>query len=492
MQESTANVRKGRQTLCNLLQPNDIYSNELTENHSTSQQKNGSKQKARKNGITSPCTSFDAKNRGNLTNTKLKIIESIQSRPSNGQHWTQTCQKKFQKKTCTTNRSHVGIQTVTTKAPAPNCNYRQHRKTDSNTSTNSHRNNDSIDDCININTNKTDWYIQLASNCYRNGFQLHVNQLDERSKHPCVAPQTKSSPSPTFLRLPSSALLPRAQSTQITANDTVSWIPDLVVCSSLKSIRVAPHCDKTYSSTNTFDERFKTQRHPNQLANHPNRIASKHFTPICDSLYCNRSIDDTIKLPIINTRSIDQPHETKQLNALNAKNNMNSIAIDAKNLHHNLQLLCQANQYNYQNNNLTFNQEINVNGQRDRPTTGSVNNNQNHWIHETNNHHSILLTKQIEVKQTTADHIVSDLIEVFNRSFDITDPNKKTLPQIILSDFSSDQPTPPTTPLFFTVQSERTLPEHPAELQEFQLSKPHQQLSTTNQTNPHLFSDHPF
>lgn len=494
LQGSTANAGKGRQTLCNIRQPNDICSSELTENHSIAEQKNCLNQKVRKNGITTPSTSFDAINRVNLPNAKLKLIESIESRRSNEPHRAQTCQRKIQKQTCTTKRSHVEIQTVTTKTPAPNCNYRQHQKTYSNTShNNNHRNTDGNDDCINIDTNKTDWYIQLASNCYRNGFQLHVNHLDEWSKHPCVAPQSTKSTTSPFLRLPSSALLPRAQSTPIDSNDTVSWIPDLVVCSSLKSIRVAPHCDQNYSN-NTFDERLKSQHHSNLLTRDPNRIATKKFTPICHSLYCNRSInDDTTKLPIIDTGSIGEQHEKKQLNALNAKNNMNSVAIDAKNLHHNLQLLCQANQYNYQNNNLTFNREIDVNGQRDRSTIPSDNNNPNHWIHETN-HNSILLAKQIEVRQTTTGDIVSDLIEVFNRSFDVTDANEKTLPQIILSDFSSDQPTPPTTPLFFTVQSARTLPEHPAELQEFQLMKQHQQQQqqSPNQTNPHLFNNYSF
>ncbi|XP_055306579.1 uncharacterized protein LOC129570877 [Sitodiplosis mosellana] len=168
---------------------------------------------------------------------------------------------------------------------------------------------------------------------------------------------------------------------------------------------------------------------------------------------------------------------------------MNSVAVDTAN---NLQQNLQAIQYNYQNNNLTFYREYQASsGGGQEPRTIAHNNNnyqqqqQPHWV-DNSNPNSISLTDQhridcyhkgIEVRSTlpTATNenpskAVNDLIVAFNSSFDISEANQHQLPQIILSDFSSDQPTPPTTPLFSTVQtSARTLSEHPPQLQEFQL-----------------------
>lgn len=494
-QESTTHVRKGRQTLCNLRQQSDFSSVESNEDSLTSELLNRLIQKGYKHDIIQTSfTSFESTNR--LNPPKSKSFDSVRSWPSL-EHKAQTCRRTNQKQTCTT------------KTPPPNCSYRHHRKTYSsnhqNRSKSTSRDRGSYDgnsNCINIDTNNTEWYIQLASNCYRNGFQLHVNHLDEWSKHPCVL-QRKPEQVPV-LRLASSALLSRSQSIPIDLSATVSTVADLVECSSSKSIRVASsHCDKTDSNTAPSDRLIKNLRRPHQLnTDEFKRIACTH-----SALRYNHSIDDKIKLPIIDTIPIaqkqhqpqlQQSSETKQFNALNAKNNMN-IAVDANNLQQNLQLSCQAIQYNYQNNNLTFDREFQANGERVARTIAVDNNNyrNQYWANESNPN-PILLTNRNEVWPPSAGDIVNDLIDAFNTSFAVSEANQTKLPQIILSDFSSNQPTPTTTPLFFAIQSTRTLSEHPDHLQEFQLSKPLHQSSTTatttstNEIDSHILNHRSF
>lgn len=167
---------------------------------------------------------------------------------------------------------------------------------------------------------------------------------------------------------------------------------------------------------------------------------------------------------------------------------MNSVAVDANSFQQNLQLTCHAIQYNYQNNNITFYRESQASGQQEPRRIANNDNYQCHWLHK-NNPHSISLTNQqqhtdrcneeIQVKPTvkfpaarknsTKEDNVNDLIEAFNNLIDVSEANQIQLPQIVLSDFSSDQPTPPTNPLFFTVHTSHTLSEHPPQLEGYQL-----------------------
>lgn len=499
-------MRKGRQTLCNVNRPDDIVSSvDLIEKRSTISLIDRLIQNAHQTQqpIKSVASHETATNRINQPNVNLKLFESVECWPSVRQQKAQTCQKKSQKKTCTTNQSHFETQTSTKKTPAPNCNYKQNRKTYSGRC-------DGNPDCINIDTNTAEWYIQLASNCYRNGFELHVNHLDECSKNPSVlcakpVPAKAAAAAEPFLRLPSSALFHRSEPTQFNSNSDTkfSLVADLVVCSSPKSVRVAPHCNTKYSS-NSLSDKTTTHRRPHQLNTAEiNRIYRKNFAHACELFryQFNRPINETTTLPIIiDTIPIAQPYaETeRQFNALNAKNNMNSVAVDANNLPQNLQLSCQAIQYNYPNNNLTFYREFQANGQPEPRTIAESNNYRNHWIDESGPN-SISLNNRIEVRSTatetetaTAD-IVNDLIEAFNSSFDVSDSNQIKLPQIILSDFSSDLSTPPpTTPLFNATQSTATQPlsdQYSHQQQEFQLSKRFQLPSNaiTHNNNLHIY-----
>lgn len=487
--ESTTRARPGRQTLCNFRRANDISSIESSEDSSISTLLNRLIQKNHKhNIIQTSFTSFESIKRPESLNNKSKSFESI-NKWASIEHRSQTCHRKIHQQRCITNQNkHIEIPTVTSKTPTLNCNYRQTEKTYSG------KRNDGNYDCINNDdTNNIEWYIQLASNCYRNGFQLHVNHLDKWSKHPCVL-QKKPAQVP-LLRLPSSALL-SSRPPSIDLSITISTVADLVVCSSPKSIQsVAPHCDNNYLNNAPSDRSIRSLRRPHQLnTNESRRVFCKNSAQYCDALHSNRRIDGTTKLPIIDNTPIprrrrQQQQQTEQFNVLNAKNNMNSVAVDANNLQQNLQLSRQAIQYNYQNNNLTFDRKIEAGGPRELQTianrtnattaTAAIDNNsyynQNQQLHQywTNESTSNLIrqTKRHETRPTG--DIVNDLIEAFNTSFDVSDANQTQLPQIILSDFSSNQPTPPTTPLFFAIQSTRTLSEYPDHLQEF---PPHQPL----------------
>lgn len=226
-----------------------------------------------------------------------KLHESVEYRPlvksTLQRDRAQTCRKKSQ--TCITNQSHVEIQTsnATTKTPTSNCGYRQLEKTYSSSS------NDGNNDCMHKNINKsnlTEWYIVLASNCYRSGFQSHVNHLDECSKN--FGELQKKPTQTVFLRLPLSALFFRS--------------PSLVVCSSPKSIKSASLCDKS----NLFSDKIKSQCHPNQLnrgENYPS-YCKKYSAPSYVSSQQFNSIDVHTKLSISDTVPITRPTIKEQFN----------------------------------------------------------------------------------------------------------------------------------------------------------------------------------
>lgn len=482
------NIQKGRQIFCNLKQLNDIRNVDIVDEtfDLTSSLINRLFQKGHKKAFVKCFASFETTNPLNqLKATNCKLHESHRSWPSL-QHNPQTCRKNCQKKTCTTKQSHVeNRNTSTTKTSTPNHNnYSEHwRKTYSSSNDDNH-------DCINnIDTNNTEWYIELASNCYRNGFQLHVNHLDECSKHPCII-QSKPAIASSFLRLPSSALVYRTSQPKrnIPSAGAVSLTPDLVLCSSLKSITLSAHKFDKNCANNTICDHKKSQSYRQYQLNsgeyNNHRIYSKNNLRQAKKLSTfNKNSHEPIDkncnittLPLIDTRPITrQLIQPEQFNVLNAKNNMNSVAVDANNLQQNLQLSCQTIQYNYQNNNSTIYQEFQADNQQEPQTIAENNNYKLHWIDESIQNPIALNDHEVKPKElstTSNTDIVHELIDVFNRSLDVTDANQRKLPQIILSDFSSDKPTPPpTTPLFFTIQSaNQTLSEYPTQLQEFQLN----------------------
>lgn len=445
-------MRKGRQTLCNLYEPNGIDRIDQSE---TSQLRR-LLEKVHKKALSKIGTSLETPNHIDQSNRKL--LELLGS-------WPAVLNRRSQQQTCTTKQSHVEHRATNT--PPPNCNYRRASKK-------TYSSYDGNRDCINIDTNKTEWYIQLASNCYRNGFELHVNHLDECAKHHSVF-QREPVPPATPFRLPSSALLSATRSRSL-----ASQVPDLAVRSSSNSID--SHCDKECS--NSFRTETNCHRRPHQLnANHFNRNG-KHT---CDLAHSGQSIGDNARVPIIDIAQNDRPYQkTKQFHALNAKNNMNSVAADAITLPHNLQLTCQTIQYNYPNNNSEFDRESGGEQERHhRYQTNTDNNNQSQW-HDSVVNSEVLNNRRSDAVSRPTEDIVNDLIEAFNSSFDVSDANQIKLPQIILSDFSSNQVTPTTTPLLYTVHTS-TLSEQPSQLADF-----HQPNSSAYVNNLRILSHRSF
>lgn len=161
---------------------------------------------------------------------------------------------------------------------------------------------------------------------------------------------------------------------------------------------------------------------------------------------------------------------------LNAKNNMNSVAIDANDLQQNRQLTCQSIQYNYPNSSIY--RELNVSS--GQPVLHEIHHNNNAndqpycWLNETKSISNISEGVQVKLaKEINNGDIVNDLIKSFNTSLDVTDPHQIIqLPQIILSDFSNDQQTPPTTTIILNRANTvpNTFPTHPAQLTAFSLT----------------------
>lgn len=551
--ESTVNVRKGRQTLCNLHRPNDLYSVEqasgrtpLTINTSTApialnrlllkgHQKDRTQLFASFQSIV--CNAKASPIKPNLFQSIASCWPEYRAQTSYFCHplpppppASHCCCRRRRRRACTTNqqqqKSHVGIRTVTTKTAPPNCNYnRQQRKTysdnidtDGNNKNNQNHSssNDDNRDCIKsssntIDTNKTGWYIHLASNCYRNGFQLHVNHLDEWSKHPCLV-QRKPIQVLSFLRLPSSALQPTTSA--VSGKKTVrvsydNYQPSDTACdfvgdsSIVTSQPIRVSCEQINLNGNKINDCI--EKSPSRLAHQLKsddikRIYVKNSLKPSDThQHLNRSIDDSSKLPIIDTERIAGEQEEQQQQQVqrhndnikqqfdtpNAKNTMNSsrIAIDA-NIHlpptTNRQLSCQAIQNNYHNNNLTFDREFHAGAEQSVPpthtlvnaasvtatdattiadnaatifnNTNNVNNNQHqqhhhHWLNENNSNAIVSTTnpQSIGTRPPTApnhidDIVIDDLIESFHTKFDVIDPTqRRKLPQITLSDFSNNQ-----------------------------------------------------
>lgn len=416
--ESTINVRKGRQTLCNFHRPNDLYGigqasgkPPLTIDTSTATVPLRGHQTDRTQLLASfqsiACNAKASHIKSNLFESIASCWPEYRTQSSYFCHSSSTprcrCRQKSERRACTTNeqKSHVGIRTVTTKTAPLNCNRQQGKTYSSNTDTdrsNKNKNNqnhsssnDDNRDCININntsssssnhidTNKSGWYIHLASNCYRNGFQLHVNHLDAWSKHPCSV-QRKPIQVLSVLRLPSSALQPTTSA--VPANDKNETVCDFVRDSSIitsQPIRVS--CEQIHlngnKNNNVWNDCIAKSPLKSDTTDDIKRIYAKNSLKPSDTHHqqLNRSIDDSgCKLPLIDTERIASEQEDQQqvqhndkikqqFNTPNAKNTMNSsgIAIDA-NIHiqsptSNRQLSCQAIQTNYHNNNLTFDREF--------------------------------------------------------------------------------------------------------------------------------------
>lgn len=242
LQALTSCVQKGCQTLCNLNRSNDFHQVIRNSTESSNSLIKRVLEKGRKN-----CLCFASQPKKRINQGKVSL-NTIACGPLVQQlnHNEQTYQRRLtsdQKKTCTTNQLHVKICTInaTTEPSTPNRNKQAKKKIENSCDNSNYcinKNNNNNNNQNNINTiRQSEWYIELASNCYRNGFELHVNYLDECAKHPTHIYQRESAQS-TFLRLPSLAWLSCLRPNQPKCDRAVSLVTDTVVCcSSPKSIK---------------------------------------------------------------------------------------------------------------------------------------------------------------------------------------------------------------------------------------------------------------
>lgn len=415
---------------------------------------------------------------------------------------TFTTNKTAQIKTSTTT-------TLTKRIYKNNCNnnkqrhYKTHRNfNDCVEDGNDDDDNDGYNDCITTTTtnknNNTEWYIQLASKCY-NGIQLHLNYLDECAKRNNNSNNSKGEfekkLKPIYerhefdIQLPSLALLSRSFSkddtvdnksrfhrkndtisntTQFkTINDTVSCATDFIVHSTPKSNNT--NCeliDWCASNNNTRLGYSKCIIDYSSIGWDKNRLCNDKFNDAAVAYKTNWSIKNNNRSSTAQQYHPSFHQHQQQICALNAaaKNNMNSIAIDANNiqLHNNDPQLTNQPFHGYHDsnaNNFLCYQEFQ---QQQSPT---INGEHSLWLRRHNSQH----IQDNCLIQSNQSPDANDLIKVFSRSLNLEDTVTSattltsTLPQIVLSDFSSDQPTPPTTPLIdiYDHQSS-TLPESPA------------------------------
>lgn len=502
-EETTPTTKRGRQTLCNSIQQRGIGNDELIKIRSakTFDQllaliKRQSKRHSKNNRseIDVFCTSNNSTIDGNRKFVSKSPEETSATSviPVNS-----TVRRNF-----TTKKHRSQFET---KAPANYCNSLEHRTI--------HKSNQNRSGHVSINNqNKTDWFIELASDCYKSGFQLHLNYLNECAKNHriTIRKQNKSiepsicQTSSTILHLPSSALFRRSVSTEaltqsIALSDSASCASDIVSCTLKNSKK--PHCDRHTNPlindrlANCHQQLFKyhgdiqfQQQSTNQTNSSIISIEKKSFSSrksvqlsairtIPNNCYSSQST--TISSSII-------PEQNLSNNKIDAKNNMSAVAVDANEQQTNPQLSCQAiqfnNNYSHRHRHSTsHNQDGNSNhlnsqfrqniGQfNEHPDQLTINNNYYQLSGKVDsdsgsggsarNHIPLhLINSRCEVKQTTstsptASPVINDLIKSFNNSLDVSDIDKRILPQIVLSDFStSDLTTPPISSLLFATQS---------------------------------------
>lgn len=106
--------------------------------------------------------------------------------------------------------------------------------------------------------NNNEWYIQLVSHCYRNGFEAHINYLNECSKQHSIL-QRESAQTHNHLRILSSTLLPRYKPIKSidSLNSIVSCVSNIGVYSSSKSVAVALNCDRNFISSFNTKKKIK-------------------------------------------------------------------------------------------------------------------------------------------------------------------------------------------------------------------------------------------
>lgn len=307
-----------------------------------------------------------------------------------------------------------------------------------------------------------DWYIKLASNCYRNGFQSHLNYLDNCSKNQRIPIQQTEQLKQTADSLAAQIKPTKAAIAAATTATTILHLPSAALLHrSSESLTQSAHRLKEYCVASCGSDIQVCERHKNRLI---------HRYRQSTSTIANNTINNKNSLRTFwrQRQSIANPID-RIYDTINAQNTMNSVAIDANDIQANQsQLLSHQGalskgnfpidqQQNHQLNHIQ--RECLAINNKNISTSTRTNNNINYYYHLTDDNNQIPLLPLIN-DDTDARTSMNDLIHVFNNSLNVYDNNCECskdnfiLPQIILTDFSSDQPTSPITSLtLFAKQS---------------------------------------
>lgn len=336
------------------------------------------------------------------------------------------------------------------------------------------------DDSNGISYKCNDWYIELASNCYRNGFQSHLNYLDSCSKYQQRIPiqQTEQLKQSLILRTAlkqtSDSLTAEIKTTKAAATHLHSPSAAALLHRSSEPLSQSAHrLNDEYCVASCGANIQVCERHQNRLIN-------RYRQPI--TIIANNTINNRNSLqPIWRQRqSIENPIQ-RIYETINAKNTMSSVAIDADEIQANqFQLLLLSHrgalskadfpidqQQNHQLNRIQRDRLAINNKSNNTSTRANSNNINNNYYHSTDDNNQIPLLPLIN-DDKEAGTSMNDLIHAFNNSLNVYDTcecstDNYILPQIILSDFSSDQKTTPITSLtLFAKQQSIHLPQNVA------------------------------
>lgn len=280
--------------------------------------------------------------------------------------------------------------------------------TDNRTKNHSSDGTDANANCINTNDN-IDWYIQLASKCYTDGFLSHVNHLDECSPCPRSAVTIDSKLQRQHIKSPSAYAVSSLQST---------------VCKRSRQRRTRRPL-KPLRSTNLFSS---STRAVHSATTNDNNASSTNWCDSfesCDSQRINRRITRTSGIGSVTNRS-RFAYADDTMNRRFAPNSAQGLQ------HHQFQP-------QHQNHNST-----------------------SHTSVDDQNNRFVYADDRMNIISPTTANRVNDLINSFY-TLNLTAADDYSLPQIILTDFSNNSLQPTTTPLFLsTTENPSSAAFHPA------------------------------
>lgn len=272
-----------------------------------------------------------------------------------------------------------------------------------------------------LNKTNKEWYIDLASKCYINGFQLHVNHLNGCTRQSAIG---------TLLQHSSQQYQRHRPHRFLRSTDSLSCLSSTVYTVALDNDKLYPYrgdINRIINLSNSVRNcDIRINCNGRKTINSNRRNLSNSSKKKQSLINCYHSIKQ--KSTPLNNCQQNLVTDTTLAGAAKTvinDNNMNKVAIDANIQELQLQSYHQQQQQNNNNNNLNYYQVQQQDNQFDH-------------LHQRNPYQS-------DSDSANAD-CVNDLIKTFY-SLNLA-ADKVILPQIILTDFSNNQPI--TTPLLLS------------------------------------------